>query len=250
MKKKYDFVVSIGEACVCSESLRKSLLQIKSYPFDWLASNDILTNLDIVINDFKDFLNKDLLEQKNTNKTLDANQRNWRDTYRNTKYNFVFVHDFDYNVSFEESYPNVLKKYQRRIDRFYKSIEEANSVLFVYIERPKTNEEQISDLDLLVEYQKKLEEKFPNKNIDILYFRMDWERKYKDRIEKQLSEHVTFCQFYYSKYPYEVPKIVGNYFVLVRALKAKASLNIPLWRKVINPLIVLNLTIKKYLKIK
>lgn len=247
MKKKYDFIVSIGEACICSESLRKSLLQIKSFPFDWLFSHDILTNIDIILNGFQDFLNKDFLEQYSVNKVSDDNSRNWSYIYKNTKYQFKFVHDFKYDVDFEESYPNVVKKYQRRIDRFYKSIEDARSILFVYIERPKTDN-QIQNLDLLVEYQKKLEEKFPDKNIDILYFRMDWDRKYKDRIEKQLSEHITFCQFYYSKYPFEVPKIVGNYFTLMKALKAKATLDIPIWRKIINPLIVLKLTIKKYLK--
>ena len=248
MKKKYDFIASIGEACICSESLRKSLLQIKSLPFDWLLSHDILTNLDIVLNDFKDFLMEDYLEQSGENKPNDDNKRNWSYVYKNTKYQLNFIHDFKYGIEFEENYPKVVQKYQRRIDRFFKSIEDAKSILFVYIERPKTNEEQIADLNLLVDYQKKLEEKFPNKNIDILYFRMDWDRKYKDRIEKQLSEHVTFCQFYYSKYPKEVLKIVGNYFILMKALKDKASLNIPLWRKIINPLIVLKLTMKKYLK--
>ncbi len=73
MKKKYDFIVSIGEACICSESLRKSLLQIKSYPFDWILSHDILTNLDIVLNDFNDFLNKDYLQEKCVNKPNDDN---------------------------------------------------------------------------------------------------------------------------------------------------------------------------------
>ncbi|MBR2524918.1 hypothetical protein IKE67_00475, partial [bacterium] len=194
---------------ICSESLRKSLMQIKSFPFDWLLSHDIFTNLEIVLNDFQDFLNKDYLIQTADNKPNDDNKRHWSYVYKNTKYHLNFIHDFKYGVEFEENYKNVLNKYQRRIERFYKSIEDAKSVLFVYIERPKTDV-QIQELDLLVNYQQKLEEKFPDKNIDILYFRMDWDRKYKDRIEKQLSEHVTFCQFYYSKYPFEVPKIVGN----------------------------------------
>lgn len=247
MKEKYDFIVSIGEACICSESLRKSLMQIKSYPFDWLLSHDIFTNLDVVLNDFQDFLNKDYLIKTIENKPNDDNKKNWSYVYKNTKYQLDFIHDFKYGVDFEENYKNVLNKYQRRINRFYKSIEDAKSVLFVYIERPKTDV-QIQELDLLVDYQHKLEEKFPDKNIDILYFRMDWDKKYKNRIEKHLSEHVTFCQFYYSKYPFEVPKIVGNYFTLMKALNDKATLNIPLWRKIVNPLVVLKLIIKKYLK--
>lgn len=247
MKKKYDFIVSIGEACICSESLRKAMMQIKSYPFDWIKSHDIITNIEIILNNFQDFFNKDYLQEKYINKPKDDNERNWSYVYTNTKYNLDLIHDFRYGIEFEENYKNVVEKYQRRIDRFYKSIENSKSVLLVYIERPKT-EEQITDLNLLVEYQQKLAEKFPDKCIDILYFRMDWERKYKNRIEKQLSDHVTYLQFYYSKYPKEVEKIVGHYFTIIRALNVKASLNIPLWRKIINPLIVFKLTLKKYLK--
>ncbi len=73
-------------------------------------------------------------------------------------------------------------------------------------------------------------------------------RKYKKRIETRLSDNVIYCQFYYSKYPKEVEKIVGHYFAIIKTLKSKASLNIPIWRKIINPLIVLKLTLKKYLK--
>ena len=97
------------------------------------------------------------------------------------------------------------------------------------------------ELDIL-EFKKYIDDK------DVNYKDAETLKKYKDRIEKQLSENVTFCQFYYSKYPYEVQKIVGNYFIIIKALKSKASLNIPFWRKFINPLIVLKLTIKKYLK--
>lgn len=35
-KEKYDLILSIGEACSCTQALRKSNLQIFSYPFDWL----------------------------------------------------------------------------------------------------------------------------------------------------------------------------------------------------------------------
>ena len=34
--KRYDICFGIGEACVCSQVLRKAGLQKLSYPFDWV----------------------------------------------------------------------------------------------------------------------------------------------------------------------------------------------------------------------
>ena len=59
MKKKYDLVFGIGAACSCSQMLRKTGLQFSSYPFDWLYGTDFSGRVDILTNDFKDFVNKE-----------------------------------------------------------------------------------------------------------------------------------------------------------------------------------------------
>lgn len=55
--KKFDLIVSLGEDCACTSYLRRFNLQKYSYPFDWLSNASFQTRIDLVCNDFKDFLN-------------------------------------------------------------------------------------------------------------------------------------------------------------------------------------------------
>ena len=62
---EYDFIFSIGENCFCADILNKNKLRITSSPFDWLTPNrdysktNMISNLQIINNKFKDFLIKD-----------------------------------------------------------------------------------------------------------------------------------------------------------------------------------------------
>jgi len=62
IKEKYDFIVSIGSDCTCSGILRARKLQDFSFPFDWLAGGRLNDRISLVVNDFKDFLNKEDLK--------------------------------------------------------------------------------------------------------------------------------------------------------------------------------------------
>lgn len=61
--KKFDLIFSLGEDCACTSYLRRFNLQEYSYPFDWLTKADFFTRMDLLINDFKGFLEKDNLTQ-------------------------------------------------------------------------------------------------------------------------------------------------------------------------------------------
>ena len=56
MAEKYDLIFGIGEACSCTQILRKSLLQNCSYPLDWLYGLDFSKRVDILVSEFSDFI--------------------------------------------------------------------------------------------------------------------------------------------------------------------------------------------------
>ena len=68
--KKFDLICSIGEDCACSMYLNKFKLRNASYPFDWLTKSNFDTRINLILNNFKDFCNKEdfqkLEKPKNT----------------------------------------------------------------------------------------------------------------------------------------------------------------------------------------
>ena len=52
----FDFVFSLGAACLSTQSLRKADLQFASYPFDWLAGGNICKRAEIISSDFSSFM--------------------------------------------------------------------------------------------------------------------------------------------------------------------------------------------------
>lgn len=159
--KKFDLIFSLGEDCACTSYLRRFNLQEYSYPFDWLTKADFFTRMDLFINDFSGFLEKDNLtivaysHQKAINKATDD--------YRDTKTGFYFYHDFDTKIPFDESFALVKGKYQRRIKRLYRQIQSAQDILIVWWSRDKHQ-----DIDKVKNSHAILSQKFPSKNISML----------------------------------------------------------------------------------
>lgn len=164
MKKKYDLVFGIGAACSCSQMLRKTGLQFSSYPFDWLYGTDFSGRVDILTNDFKDFVNKEDLTFINA---TNGDKDNPCDVYNNVKNGITFNHDFPQGVPLEQSYPAVKAKYDRRIDRLLKRIERSENTLIVYVEIPTSPEN--TTVETLLNCREKLCRRFGKENIDLLY---------------------------------------------------------------------------------
>lgn len=147
--KKFDLIVSLGADCQTSYQLRKNFLQIKSYPLDWLYSNE--TNLIAMLakDNFKDFLNKDYL-------VITSHEANGDLHISNTKYQINLIHDFK-GDKIENDYETNKEKYTRRINRLLRDIQNSNKILLVYLSRNANNEE-IKNL------HSTFKEKYPTKN--------------------------------------------------------------------------------------
>lgn len=134
-----------------------------------------------------------------------------------TKYDFdiVFNHDFLKSLDFEEAYPLVKEKYDRRIRRLLEKIKNANSVLVVYLEIPTSNHIEVSNQEILQGYSI-LKEKFGDK-INLLYIKNSRCETKIEEFENGKITRVT-CDYkkYGSGYDYEVrkSKIVSIFYKL------------------------------------
>ncbi|MBE7704855.1 MAG: hypothetical protein E7Z90_03460 [Cyanobacteria bacterium SIG29] len=182
MLKKYDFIFSIGEACSCTQLLRENDLQFASYPLDWVAGSNFEERINLFLNQFKNYINKDDLEYAFYNGINDCN------AYYNKQNDFTFNHDFSAKLDFNVSYDEVKSKYNRRIERLYSDINKSNSILMVWVELPLTDSKK-ADKSSIVEIFNKVLLKYPNKKFDLLYIVNN--EKQTNNIEK-LSDNVTY----------------------------------------------------------
>ena len=133
MKAEYDLIFGFGQACSCSQTLRRAGLQLLSFPFDWLGcvrlDDDMRRRTDLVAQEFRDWLRLEdfVLEGENTN-----------GMYRciNTRHGLSFIHDFPIGVPMQRSFQSVAAKYRRRTDRLMSLVRKSNKVLIVRLDRP------------------------------------------------------------------------------------------------------------------
>lgn len=160
MKKQYDIIYSMGRDCACSMFMKQANLRACSGPFDWLTNADFQTRIDLILNDFTNFMNKDdvIPLAKDPNMQNDDSC----DYYQNIRNHFYYYHDFPTKVAFEKSFPSVYEKYQRRIKRFYDNINKSERVLLIWFSHYHNTAD-----DVLLKASKQICEKF-GKNIDFL----------------------------------------------------------------------------------
>lgn len=192
-KKKYDLIFSIGAACSCTRSLRFSHLQNYSYPFDWLFGSSFKGRVEILISDFKRYIEKSDLEDIHI---TNNDKSNLCEVYYNKYNDITFNHDFPANLPFEKAYEIVRNKYDRRISRLLSKINTSKSILIVYIETPDCTN-KLDDNNILFEALENLKNKYPDKTINILYFYQNSSMNHKEFIEEIKTNEIT--------------KVVGNY---------------------------------------
>lgn len=165
MRKKYDLVFGIGEACSCSSTLRRVGLQKVSYPLDWLFGSNFMGRCNLLASKFENFIDfQDLIFTGNNN--LDKN--NLCDIYENKRNTLFFNHDFPTGVSLNDSYQHIKDKYDRRINRLLEQIKDVQNILIVYLETPTTGHIVVPHDDIIKGYNNIIRA-FPNKQIDLLY---------------------------------------------------------------------------------
>jgi len=173
-KKEYDIIYSLGADCGCAFYLKRHNLRSYSGPFDWLTGASFETRLNLILSDFEDFLNKDSIKpliQDNHPTNLNYS------LYQDINLGFYFYHDFSAELSFEDALSEVQKKYQRRIKRFYKKIQNSDRALLIWFSRYSPVSDELSK-----ELCAKVIEKFNNK-VDFLLIEKD-ESKNLGEIEK------------------------------------------------------------------
>ena len=138
LRAKYDFVCSIGPDCGCAGHLIKSRLRRESYPLDWLGTWPLsMTELAKVVRDeFAGFLRLENILTIPPPKPVQTPDGVLDDTHHawcgDDALHIVIPHDFPIDRPIEEAYPEVRRKYDRRIERFYRTMRSSKRVLMVY----------------------------------------------------------------------------------------------------------------------
>lgn len=202
MKNKYNLIISLGEDCACSMYLRKHNLQVKSYPFDWLTNASFETRLEMILNDFQNFLNLEDLKflPKDPNVFNDKNC----DYYENIKNGFYYYHEFPEGCPIQESFNKVKIKYERRIKRFYETIEKSEKVLFVWLSHTKN-----TNNDLIVSLHEKIELKF-GKKIDFLIIENDSSKIGDETLITELADNLIKYNLDTASWDISNDKTLGN----------------------------------------
>ena len=224
-KKKYDFILDIGEACSCSSTLRSANLQIRSLPFDWLFGSSFIGRVNMIVNNFENFMRVEDLECVGNNGV----QSHLCDIYKNNYNGLIFNHDFLYGSKVEEAVTGVLSKYKRRQDRLYKLANEAKAILAVWIDTPGANWTKKNDADF-IEGLRLLSEKFNHAKVDLLVFAYEEGRAFKDRKYEKLSENIDKYTFDYHK-RFHKGKPLPDYIVdedMMKKILKNYSLNMTL----------------------
>lgn len=203
IKQRYDLIFSIGEACSCTDTLRKSRLQFCSYPLDWLYGANFVERCKIVASEFENWLVKENLEKIGDNNISKIPKH----IYRNNLTQICFNHDFPQNLPLDKSFVQIKQKYDRRIERLLKHIEASKRVLVTYIQTP-SNKTKFNEQEILQGYNI-LKEKFGDK-INLLYLYCDPEHNLKNRIETDLNDNIKCISYDYDAYSKEFPYAVNN----------------------------------------
>ena len=164
--REYDFAFSLGFCCTLTEAMRAEGLQFASAPFDWVGVSSLGQAVRLVADDFKDWFERDLLDLWDVRISGGFVTR----VYKNRKTGIGFVHDFSNVDPIEEKFDAVKKSYDKRIDRFLTRVSHSKRVLAVYMELPKIG--RISNA-CLCDFVRTLRARFPNTELDLLYFYED-----------------------------------------------------------------------------
>lgn len=216
--KKYDLIYSLGTDCACASYMNKLNLRICSGPFDWLTRPDFETRMNLILNDFQNFLNLEDI------KFLEKDPKFFNDEkcdyYENLKTGFCFYHDFLAGIPLEAQIGVVKEKYNRRIVRFYQKVAKSKKVLFIWLaHNHDTNNTLIKELCEKV--VKKL-----NKNIDFLIIEHD-ETKSNGEVDRiELDKNILkYRLFTRSEDEKGNPTTLGNEAALMPIFKQYACPN-------------------------
>lgn len=140
--------------------LREAGLQLLSFPYDWNPGPDFVTRCAYLADGIPNWLDRDQLQLMN------PEERENLLHYKNLKTGFTFIHDFLAQQRFEEQYPVVKARYDRRISRFQGLLERAQTVLVVWVN--VVGDRYQLDAAGAQRGREILQKRWPTKEIDVL----------------------------------------------------------------------------------
>ena len=189
--KTYDFMFSLGASCAVSMALRDAGLQFASFPFDWIGSPGLMAEVEMVESGFANWFEREDLKLWDVRHEEGAVQR----VYKNMRTGFGFPHEFTNAFGLDDGYEKTREKYDRRIERFFKTLRASKNALGIYLE--VATRRRLPD-DSLAEVRRRLAAQFPGLQLDLVYF-------YEDpapRVPEVVSERdgVTVVRAHYGKF--------------------------------------------------
>ena len=164
VKRKYDLVFGLGNACSATQTLRAADLQFLSFPFDWVilsGADDLARRVATISNGFRGWFERKDLER------IGVYESGRKDIYRNNATGTVFNHEFFIGDDLDEKFPAVRAKYDRRIARFLDLIRASKSMLVLRMDRPDqekpTSEKECRDA------LAKLRARYPHASFEMLH---------------------------------------------------------------------------------
>ena len=228
MYNTYDIVYSLGDSCGCPSFLDDAGLRSFAGPFDWVGNvNGLYESFAFMMNGFADFLNFEDFKVRTAPKPVDPRYH----AYDNARTDFIFIHDFPKEIPMTESFADVKKKYERRIERFYKTIRDKKRVLLVwcsYTFNHNTSDEDV--IRLCGEFCNKM-----NKTIDFLIIEHT-EGLYQP-LKRQIADNIARYNLHaLAKNPDGADAWLGNQ-ELLHPIFAAYKLRVPWHIKILKPLI-------------
>ena len=150
-------IISLGSHCEVADAIKSNKFRVTAFPFDWLLTIDLNQFLSLLEEDFAFLMDRAYLNQQPDGSVI------------NTKYNVHFRHDWFTDRDFEEYFPEINEKYERRIHRFRELNEYKKKVYFIrapfdpsLTSDPISKEHQKIDCNNAEALRNTLRQKFPN----------------------------------------------------------------------------------------
>ncbi|ASB88934.1 DUF1796 family putative cysteine peptidase [Bacillus sonorensis] len=148
IKGDYDAIFSLGHLCLAAIQLRKHDLRPFAGPLDWFATYSLSDVNRLLRNRFTGFMEAKNLRVAGYNT---AEKKEGSTIYViDDNYHVGSVHDFDADKNTLDdlaTYPEVIEKFNRRINRFLEKMSTGKRILFV---RTEGSFEEAKELELIL----------------------------------------------------------------------------------------------------
>jgi len=187
MKRTYDLAISLGGSCGMSQALRRAKCQFASFPFDWVGKSSYRKRIELIDNDFADYLVDEDLPH------FDKIPKNGKiEHHYYDRFGFIYAHDFDQEKPIPPQIPVVRAKYLRRLHHMSELIVRARRVLVVWADMVGSSP-IVSDEDIAFA-REVFSRKWPHAEFDLVIFHYDENVPYEKR-KTEIRENVTIVTF-------------------------------------------------------